>query len=788
MEAIQATGQPVREGLLYECYRAIGLTEDCSFHHATSDVAGSYTCTEPCLPVIATGQSPNDFETCLPNACLECEANVRGNEYLRWAGRDLYTSGIIAYNEFYQIKAPCSVYQENPIKSQDPYAGAKLADGPIPVATSDIADRFEPSYRLVVNPETCNYDFTFSFKHDPTLPNAGGWDPSLPNGVTRDEFDAVCARGSNATADDGLPYRMRRKYFFQFGDDVKDVTGIFDHMSIDYNPCGHHDEIYFGRPHYDFHMYTVSETWRTIMDCDATVCDPGDCKYDATFQSTESGKAFFEMEQCLEPFPPYIPAEAPVRPGSFNKNMPFGFVTLSHTANPHSGIHSLNAATAQTWNDTQVERWTEPVMFMMSFDNLITVYEPMIPVEFLQGDEDHFFRSPETPPLCPTLIGLPLTYNATYDASTGFTTIQYLGVSPECACEAGLKTEEECAINDAELQRYDATFEKFQTGQDEPADIDQGDFGKFTVAEVEAAFALEPGTLILPGTEEYDCLASNNFWTDYESVPLVLSRILPEVATPRNEFFAELSALGRNLFQYAKDMYYEHVVLGCFYKPVPDEINRILIENGAGACSDSPSSFAGVYVQYFSVAYIDEYTRLLFYGNDADHVNDVQFMTQFALAQVLPEFTLLEGEAFAYQISGPSAGVYEGYADSSIVQDTNFLGNHGKLNVTYYRAELDEACPEDTCGDIIPNQVPNPAAPNAPWPTKILDNQCDWFSCAGLSGCPETTCKGFTPGACAVIVDPKIEDPVPTEAPTSAAGPLSLIGSFVVALFSFAML
>jgi hypothetical protein len=178
-----------------------------------------------------------------------------------------------------------------------------------------------------------------------------------------------------------------------------------------------------------------------------------------------------------------------------------------------------------------------------------------------------------------------------------------------------------------------------------------------------------------------------------------------------------------------------------------------------------------------------EYTRLLLYGNYADHVNDVQFMTQFALAQILPEFTLLEGEPFAYQISGPSAGVYEGYADASIVQDTNFLGNHGKLNVTNYRAELYEACPKDTCGDIIPNQIPNPAAPNAPWPTKISDNQCDWFSCAGLCGCPETTCKAFTPGACAVI-----ENPFPKEDDTSTAGPLSFIGSFVVALFFFVML
>ena len=99
--------------------------------------------------------------------------------------------------------------------------------------------------------------------------------------------------------------------------------------------------------------------------------------------------------------------------------------------------------------------------------------------------------------------------------------------------------------------------------------------------------------------EQYDCLTSNNALTDYESVPLVLCRILPEVATQRNLFFAELSVLRKNLFQYAEDMYYEHVVLGCFYKPVPDEINRLLIANGAEACSDSP---ARLLVSMFSMS------------------------------------------------------------------------------------------------------------------------------------------------------------------------------------------
>jgi hypothetical protein len=135
----------------------------------------------------------------LMTSCVQ--SDVRGNEYLRWAGRDLYRSGIIGYNEIYQIKAPCFVREENPIKSQNPYNPTKtLTDPTTNLAGS--ADRSTPSYILLLNQETCYYDFSFSAKHDATLPNAGGWDASLPNGVTREEFDAVCDRGTNVIADD----------------------------------------------------------------------------------------------------------------------------------------------------------------------------------------------------------------------------------------------------------------------------------------------------------------------------------------------------------------------------------------------------------------------------------------------------------------------------------------------------------------------------------------------------------------------------------------------------------
>jgi hypothetical protein len=774
VESIQTTGQPVKEGLLYECYRAMGLTEDCSFLHATSDVAGS-SCTEACLQVFATGQQPQDFETCSLNECLQCERDVRGNEYLRWAGRDLYTSGIIGYNEFYLIKAPCSLYEENPIKLQNPYNPTKTLSDPIP-NVAESAERFAPSYSLLLNQETCFYDFSFSVRHDPMLPNAGGWDPSLPNSITREEFDAVCARDTNVIADDGKPYRQRRMHDFYFGEDVKTITGIFDHISIDYNPCGHHDEIFFGRPHYDFHFYLVQKEYRDIMRCDTTECDPQDCKYDSTFQSTESGKAFFDMGQCTEPFPSYIPAEAPVKPGTFNRNMPFGFVTLSHTGNVRSGLHSLNAATAGGWNETQVDRWDEPVQFYMSFNDNIVVWEPMVPVEFLQGSESRTFSSPETPPLCQTLAGLPLTYNAIYNADTGFTTFQILGQSPFCAClgnpSSGLLTSDQCDTDVLEMFKYEETYAKF-TGGDTlpPRFVKTGPFGKFTVAEVEAAFGFTEGSLILKGTKEFGRYTANNFWVEYIGLPLILTRLTQIVATPRNDFQSQIAALGNPTFVYRDEEYFEQPLLGCFYRPKSEDIDMVLQDSGLGLCTGEPGAFTGIIVPYYVVGYIDQYTRLLYFGTLPEFADDIQFMTQLVVAEIQKDATLADGEVFVYQLKGPSFGEYDGFADPDI-ESFNFLGNHGHFEVAVTVADINANCPDEFCGNIVEG-LPNELAPDAPWPTKILDNQCIWFPCDELNACAsvDPSVSPFYEQCGRKFIDFELTPTpvlVPTSVPTSA--------------------
>jgi hypothetical protein len=750
---------PVREGAAYQCYLDLGYSPECAFFHASSDIVGRF-CTAPCQ-IVLENLTPPSLYSCELNDCVQCETDLRTDEYIKWAGRNLVSSGLIAYQQYWHQKHDCSIYigeNANPIILQDPYHGANSTSEPLPVTPSESADRFDPSYRFLVNPETCFYDFTFSMKHDPTLPHAGGWNTDYPNGVTREEFDAVCSRDSNAIASDGRPYRERRKFVFNFGDDVKSITGLFDHMSIDYNPCGHHDETFFGRAHYDMHMYTVSEEWRTIMNCETTPCDPNDCKFDQNFQTLESGKAFFDYPECTEPFPSYITDVLPplpsgniIDPGFSNVNMPFGFVSLSHTGVPHSGLHAINLLTALQWNNTQVERWTEPFMFMMSFDNLVTVYEPMVPVEFFQGPVNQVFRSPESPPLCQTLLGMPLTYNASFSNFSNFTTFQYLGLSPLCACEAGMVPAEACSLNDAELAKYDETYRKFKGETMAPTPA-PAYFGRYTIEEVEAAFSLAPGSLIVEGDEGFDCLYNNNFWTDWEGKPLVLSRFNSIFNTTRNGLFQTIVPLALPLFSYERDRYLEHTLLGCFYRDKSEEINRELIDMGLSFCANLPDSFTGLYVQYHVVAYIDEYTRLLYFGYRDYFKDDVQFMTQFVLARIVPDFELMSNEVFAYQLIGPNATGFQGFRDPwdvAYLEHSVWLGNHGDFIVTLEEADLTEPCPEKMCGSIVPGVIPNPEAPDAPWPQKILDNECNWYYCTASCSASTTNCSSFEPGLCA---------------------------------------
>ena len=76
---------------------------------------------------------------------------------------------------------------------------------------------------------------------------------------------------------DGIPYYGDRWFYQTVPNDIKEVTGI-DHVSIDWNSCGHPPLNIFGAPLYDFHLYRETPEFRTCMTCTPVpgdiICDP----------------------------------------------------------------------------------------------------------------------------------------------------------------------------------------------------------------------------------------------------------------------------------------------------------------------------------------------------------------------------------------------------------------------------------------------------------------------------------------------------------------------------------
>lgn len=156
---------------------------------------------------------------------------------------------------------------------------------------------------------------------------------------------------------------------YKFGTEFYKATG-FDHLGMDWVPCGHPDWTKFGKSHFDFHLYRTTSAQRDLMTCDlivnGTSCAfPGD-------QTTSSGRNFFAVGTVVA---------GPAHPdnGKF-VNMPGNFTQRS-AAVQYSGIHFLDLAGA-----VPVENWTDPMLVMGSYDSKIAFWESMFPYSFVSGD------------------------------------------------------------------------------------------------------------------------------------------------------------------------------------------------------------------------------------------------------------------------------------------------------------------------------------------------------------------------------------------------------------------
>lgn len=143
------------------------------------------------------------------------------------------------------------------------------------LGTPDLS-RYYYSTSFDIDEAMCTYSLDIKFKHDGDLPLPNNppvqCDPSLiPPDI----------------ASDGLPFFVFRWAYESVSKDIKEATGI-DHISIDFNPCGHPPLNVFTIPHYDLHIYLVDPEYRVCMTCDkvpnAPICDPA-------AQSTANGRS-----------------------------------------------------------------------------------------------------------------------------------------------------------------------------------------------------------------------------------------------------------------------------------------------------------------------------------------------------------------------------------------------------------------------------------------------------------------------------------------------------------------
>lgn len=273
-------------------------------------------------------------------------------------------------------------------------------------------DRYDFSTSLDVD-DNCQFTFKISFKHDESLP--------IPTNPMAQCSPAIVPPEIST---DGLPYFAGRWAYQTVPDDVKTVTGI-DHISIDFNPCGHPPLEVFGTPHYDLHIYLETPEFRTCMTCipppGAPICDPT-----PGAQTTPTGLGFFNVamdEGSTAIGRSFDPVSQP-------KNMPRDFVVAMDAMVPLMGGHAWDPMK----EPASSSEWVDPIWIMGPYDGGIVDYEPMIPLAFMVGETDHKFMEKFSYE-GQTIDELPSSYYVEYDASTKMVLVTLIGSSAPGSCE-----------------------------------------------------------------------------------------------------------------------------------------------------------------------------------------------------------------------------------------------------------------------------------------------------------------------------------------------------------------
>lgn len=244
--------------------------------------------------------------------------------------------------------------------------------------------------------DDCRYTLTIQWKHPSYFP-MGGPDTCAPD----------------VKAPDGLDYFDKRWYYERLSYKNRVATG-FDHVSIDWNACGH-PGFGFQVPHYDIHIYTVSPEYRaTHMACEKVFGTPV-CLPES--EQSNTGRGYYVMG-------------TDVQSGLYH-NLPTGYTWDMLAAVEYMGIHAGDV----TVEPDHPRNWSEPLLYLTSYNGNIVSFEPMVPPRYTNGSPSSHFKEEQVEYQFQTITTMPDYWSAEYNNITGITTLVAQGDAAVCQPE-----------------------------------------------------------------------------------------------------------------------------------------------------------------------------------------------------------------------------------------------------------------------------------------------------------------------------------------------------------------
>lgn len=184
-------------------------------------------------------------------------------------------------------------------------------------------DPFNPSKSVKVDPDTCKYvakvhlDFVSA-------------NPPFPSGAEDCSLEKQACNGKSCLFEVRNVYKLGKKF--------EKITG-FNHIGVDWSPCGHPPFELYARPHWNLHTFRITPKERENIYCE-NMLDPFICNFEEEQPNVE-GRKFFHFNTDA------ITGKV--------ANVPANFTAHLDSAVPGEGVHIYDQDSAQ-----KVADWDRP--------------------------------------------------------------------------------------------------------------------------------------------------------------------------------------------------------------------------------------------------------------------------------------------------------------------------------------------------------------------------------------------------------------------------------------------